>query len=182
MATFKALVWTRFRAEHEAVWSLCSDPFELSRALPRPLRWEISDPEGLKAAWRQGIPSRWETRLRALGRTTPWPVCVRGALDGLRFTVEVEHPAFEAWVHRRRFERAIGGHVRFVDELVVTPRKGPVAGWATFTTQVLGRQHRALARWLPADPATVGRHRWWRLEDGNLDHAEALLSGGPRAA
>ncbi len=137
--TFKVVVWTRFVAPPAALWDLCTDPAELASLMPPWLRWELSNPEGLRAALRAGVapedgPSApHATRLRALGRLWAWPVRVAWSEPPLRYALTTDAP----WAHpgelRVRLERALAGRdgerVRWVHEWIWGPPPGALGVW-----------------------------------------------------
>ncbi len=176
---YKCLVWTRCRAPLDEVVDLVTDPSELAARLPPMVRWDVSDPEGLRAAWRTGTPARFATRMRTPLGIVDWPLEVTGGDGGLRYTDRVDSAWFDIWIHRHRLERAIGGRVRIVDELVLrgSTRAGPLAVVAV--ERVLIGLHRRLGADLQGEPQVTAVHRRWRLGQGNTAHAEAALSELP---
>jgi hypothetical protein len=179
LGVWKLIVWTRFRAPLQQVWDVASDPSEVAACCPPGVRWEISDPEGLRRACQHGservFPSRW----RVAGRVIDWPVKVVEAHEGQRFTLQSDTPWFEGLVHRHRFERAIGGHTRFVDELVLAPTAAPARVWVEAARALRVATHKRLARRLAADPETTGASRLYWLEEGNREHVRDPLGSLP---
>lgn len=177
MAMWKLIVWTRVRAEVDAVADLLADPSEVAAACPRWLRWEISDPERLRLARQHGGGGVHATRLRLPNRIVAWPLEVVSTDGGLRFTERVHGGLFSQFVHRHRVERAIGGYVRFVDEVVLEIDQRPARVWAWGASHVLARVHQGLVARLGQEAETS--RRVYRLGAGNRAHAEAALNDLP---
>jgi hypothetical protein len=137
---FKVVVWTRFTAPPAALWDLCTDPAEIASLTPAWLRWELSNPEGLRAQLRAGVapgePSgpAHATRLRALGRLWPWPVRVAWSEPPLRYALTTDAPWAAPGELRVRLERAMAGRdgerVRLVHEWIWGPPPGAVGALA----------------------------------------------------
>lgn len=176
MATFKLIVWSRLHADLDAVRDVFADPSRVAAALPTGVTWAPRDPEAYRGAWRGVRPDHALPEVVGVGGLrVAWPLEVVDLLPGLRMTTRTSNAWWSEVVHRRRLERAIGGHVRYVDELILQP----AAAWPVVAVPAVARTlahvHRALGACL--SPVTLGEHRVFRLETVNAGHAEALLSG-----
>lgn len=178
MTRFKLIVWTRFHAPRDRVWEVCADPAEATAGLPWWVRCEVSDPAGLKAAASsEDGPdgATFATRLRVAGRVVDWPLVLSERVPGLRYTLSGGNRWLPHVEHRRRFEQAVGGHVRVVDELILEVAHRPRRVAVALVGRALSAVHRHWAERLPTDGETVGATRVYRLEGGNLAHAEDPL-------
>ena len=183
---YRLIVWTAFRAPAREVWQLATDPAELALALPGPARWEVSDPEGLRAALRGAPGGPFASRLRLPGARTDCPVRVLDALEGRRCAWRADNAWLDPWEHRLRFERTIGDHTRLVHEVLFQPRVGPDLPFpgpraliALGVQRAIVGLHQNLARRLPATPGRVGSSRLHHLVDANLAHADDVLGTHP---
>lgn len=172
---FRIIAWSMFRAEPGAVWDRVTDPAELAHALPAWVRWDISDPHGLRTALQHGSDRVFATRLRALGRRIEMPVRVIDASRHLRWTIRADQGWFSPFEHRVRLERAIGGRVRLVHEVIAGPRVPGAWLVARGVEAAMRRVQLRLAEVLPPDPATLARTRVYRLADGDAGHATDAL-------
>ena len=174
----KLIVWTTFRSPPDDVWSLITDPSELAAALPWWVRWDLSDPEGLRRALRGEDPRAvaFATRLRSLGRRVEMPVRVLDAVPDLRWKVQADNPWMSPCEHRVRLERAIGGRTRLVHEVLVGDRSvlpGRVVAEALRAAIVA--VHRRLGRALHGEVGAVGSSRIYEFVEGNAAHTEDPL-------
>lgn len=177
MTTWKILVWTRFEGDPEPIVARCLDPRHVAACLPPGLRWTTPDPDALSEALHTGRPTDVATQIRTPLAVIPWPLHLHDVTPGLRVTTTTVNPWFTTFIHRRRFERALGGHTRYVDELVITPAKGWPPLVARGVTHTLQHLHRRLAADLPADPRRTAVTRSFRLAPNKAAHADALLDG-----
>lgn len=175
----RLIVWTSFRASPAEVWQLATDPSELAAALPGPVRWEISDPEGLRSALRQGQAGPFASRLRAFGQRADCPVHVLDALEHRRCAWRADNAWLSPWEHRLRFERAIGDRTRLVHEVLFEPQRGPRALVVWLVRRAIVHVHREFARRLPADEERTACSRLDVLVDANLAHADDPLGTHP---
>ena len=174
----KLIVWTTFRSPPDDVWSLITDPSELAAALPWWVRWDLSDPEGLRRALR-GVdprPLAFATRLRSLGRRVEMPVRVLDTVPDLRWKLRADNAWMSPCEHRVRLERAIGRRPRLVLEVLVGVRSvlpGRVVAEALRVAIVA--VHRRLGRTLHGEVGAIGCSRVYEFVDGNAAHAEDPL-------
>jgi hypothetical protein len=168
---YKVIVWTPLRASADACWDAGTDAAEVASLLPWGVRWEVSDPEGLRRALSEGGDRTFRTRLRLPGRVIDLPLRVVETRRGLRCAVGPAEGG--GWELRVRFERALGGRIRMVHELVLGEGGGRVA--AELARWALLRLHRALAARLGGDAAPRGR--CYVLSEAESGHGADLFRG-----
>lgn len=183
---WKLIVWTRVSVQDEAALAdLVIDPHEVSRLMPRWVRWDVSDPVGLVRARRDGVARRFATRVRSPLGSIDWPVDVLEGSEPRRFTESSHNAWFDTWLHRHRIERAIGERLRYVDELVLQPSRRPGSAVVKLVERVVTSSHHRLMGRLRDDGVLreepVTSSRLYRLEVGNLEHVEAALGELPGA-
>lgn len=172
---WKIIVWSTYEASPADLWSVRTDPALLVTALPRWLRVSLDDPDGLTAALTDGAEGPFAATVVVAGASFPWSMRIVDHLAPLRLTVEADSRLFRSYSHRHRLERAIGGKVRMVDELVIDPAVRPRRAVAWATRQVIAALHRSLADQVPFPAIAVGQHRAYALEPGNAGHAGTLF-------
>lgn len=172
----KVLVWSRFGAEADVVWSRATDTFGWMEAVPWPARWDLVDPDGLRRALVGGACVVASGRLRLPGMRLELPVRVVEVTPGLRATLQVEAGPLRGTVLRLRVERAIGGASRLVTEVVVQGASWSARAGAQAVRAWLRQLHRRLD--VPASPDTLACARVWMLEGGEAAHGDDPLGTG----
>lgn len=158
-----------------------TDARALAKDVPPPLWWRAEDPDGLTAAWRAGAPGHFVVFAGAGPVSRSWSTEITDGVPGMRVTTRGAIEGLGSWVHRRHLERAIGGRVRLVDEVVFVAPRGVVDVLTALGRRGLVGVHRAIAARTGGECREVGAARVYRLSEANAEHAEDALAEGPGA-
>lgn len=169
------MVWTRFAAERSAVWSLMTDPIGLPEGDPPLWRWTPDDPVEWRAALDEGRTGLLRGTLRLGLVSLPLGSVIERVEPERQVVERADGAFFPQLLHRRRLEPAIGGHIRYVDELVFTTRLRPGRLGAELLRRAFVRRHQAAAQRLPADPESTGGSRLYHFDRGGEGHLEDQL-------
>jgi hypothetical protein len=179
MAVRKLIVWTVIDAPLDVLGNAMTDARALAKDVPPPLWWRAEDPDALTTAWRAGSLGRFEVVGGAGPVSRAWTTEITDGVPGMRVTTRGSLAGVGSWVHRRHLERAIGGRVRMVDEVVFVAPRGVVDVLTALARRGLVGVHRAITARTGGQGKEIGCHRVYRLSQANAEHAQDALAGGP---
>ena len=169
---YKILVWTRGTSELGPAWQAMTDiPARLDTLARWGLPWRLNEPDAVARALHDADDLC--TTARCWGREAL--VNLRVSEPGRRVDLEITQDGL--WLqHRIRLERAIGGHIRSVDEVVLRGgrMRWPLAVWLC---QAWRGYHRHVGGALGAPSEQSPQHRMYRLERANSAHLDDRLFG-----
>jgi len=150
---FRLLVWTRYFASVEAVWSLKTDPVALADEFRPYVFFHMKKTDEFSTAMAQGQPFAAEARLMPWG--IRWPMKMEEVVPHVRFRDTSSNRLYKNFEHVHLFEETSDG-CRYIDQVTFTPALPANKLIAIFTKRLFEHRHRVAAGRLSADRRTIG--------------------------